>query len=118
MASVPRDAFPKKHVRGLSLYDLPPMLVARFAVDRRFAGRGLEHALISEAFRIGLRVAEEVGCRCIVTDAYRTGSVGIRVMVLCPSKVLWRVGHKGCFLTCGRSARPSGAESVKPNHSP
>jgi hypothetical protein len=25
----------------------------------------------AEAFRIGLRVADEVGCRCIVTDAYR-----------------------------------------------
>lgn len=71
MASVPRDAFPKKHVRGLPLYDLPLILLARLAVDGRFAGRGLGHALISEAFRISLRVGEEVGCRCIVTDAYR-----------------------------------------------
>jgi predicted N-acetyltransferase YhbS len=31
------------------------------------AGRGLGHALISEAFR----VAGAVGCRAIVTDAYR-----------------------------------------------
>ena len=71
MASVPRDAFPKKHVRGLPPYDLPLILLARLAVDRRFAGHGLGHALISEAFRISLRVADEVGCRCIVTDAYR-----------------------------------------------
>jgi GNAT superfamily N-acetyltransferase len=69
-ASVSRDAFPKKHVRGLPPYDLPLILLARLAVDRRFAGRGLGHALISEAFRIGLRVASEVGCRCIITDAY------------------------------------------------
>jgi GNAT superfamily N-acetyltransferase len=71
MASVPREAFPKKYLRGLPPYDLPLILLARLAVDRRFAGRGLGHALISEAFRIGLRVADEVGCRCIVTDAYR-----------------------------------------------
>jgi len=71
MASVPRRAFPKKHVRGLPPYDLPLILLARLAVDRRFAGRGLGHALISEAFRISLRVAGEVGCRCIVTDAYK-----------------------------------------------
>jgi GNAT superfamily N-acetyltransferase len=71
MASVPREAFPKKYVRGLPPYDLPLILLARLAVDRRFAGRGLGHALISEAFRISLRVADEVGCRCIVTDAYR-----------------------------------------------
>ena len=71
MASVPRDAFPKKYVRGLPLYDLPLILLARLAVDRRFAGRGLGHALISEALRISARVADEVGCRCVITDAYR-----------------------------------------------
>jgi GNAT superfamily N-acetyltransferase len=70
MASVRRDVFPKKYVRGIPPYDLPLVLLARLAVDRRFAGRGLGHALISEAFRISLRVAREVGCRCIITDAY------------------------------------------------
>src|SRR4029077_17212538 len=70
-ASVPRDAFPKKYVRGLPPYDLPLILLARLAVDRRFASRGLGHALISEAFRVSLRAADEVGCRCIITDAYR-----------------------------------------------
>jgi len=71
MASVRRDMFPTKYVRGLPPYDLPLVLLARLAVDQRFAGRGLGHALISEAFRISLRVADEVGCRCIITDAYR-----------------------------------------------
>lgn len=71
MAGVPREAFPKKYVRGLPPYDLPLILLARLAVDRRFAGRGLGHALISEAFRICLRLADEAGCRCIITDAYR-----------------------------------------------
>ena len=70
-ASVPRDAFPKKYVRGLPPYDLPLILLARLAVDRRFSGKGLGQALISEAFNIALRVADDVGCRCIITDAYR-----------------------------------------------
>src|SRR5229473_5938032 len=70
MASVPRNAFPKKYVRGLPPYDLPLILLARLAVDRRFSGKGLGHALISEAFKIALRVADDVGCRCIITDAY------------------------------------------------
>ncbi len=70
-ASVPKDALPKKYVRGLPNYALPLILLARLAVDQRFAGKGIGHALISEAFRICLRVATEVGCRCIVTDAYR-----------------------------------------------
>jgi len=71
MASVPRDAFPKKYVRGLPPYDLPLILLARLAVDQRFGGRGIGHALISEALRASLRIADEVGCRCIITDAYR-----------------------------------------------
>jgi GNAT superfamily N-acetyltransferase len=70
-SSVPRDSLPKKYVRGLPAYDLPLILLARLAVDRRFAGRGLGDALITEVFKITLRVADEVGCRCIVTDAYR-----------------------------------------------
>jgi|SRR5208283_368075 len=70
-ASVPREAFPKKYVRGLPTYDLPLVLLARLAVDQRFSGKGLGHALISEAFKIALRVADDVGCRCIITDAYR-----------------------------------------------
>ena len=71
IASVPRDAFPKKYVRGLPPYDLPLILLARLAVDGRFAGKGLGHALISEAFRTALRVADDVGCCCIIADAYR-----------------------------------------------
>lgn len=70
-ANVPRDAFPKKYVRGLPPYDLTLILLARLAVDRRFSGKGLGHALISEAFKIALRVADDVGCRCIIADVYR-----------------------------------------------
>jgi predicted N-acetyltransferase YhbS len=57
-------------VRGLPPYDLPLILLARLAVDKRFSGKGLGHTLISEALKITVRVADEVGCRCIITDAY------------------------------------------------
>jgi GNAT superfamily N-acetyltransferase len=70
MTGAPRDAFLKKYVRGLPPCDLPLILLARLAVDRRFSGKGLGHALISEAFKIALRAADDVGCRCIITDAY------------------------------------------------
>ena len=36
-----------------------------------FAGKGIGHALLSEAFRISLRASGEAGCRCLITDAYR-----------------------------------------------
>src|SRR5260370_30561890 len=71
MASVPREAFPTKYVRGLPRYDLPLILLARLAVDRRFAGRGIGHALISEVFRVRLRVANEVGWRWFIQETYR-----------------------------------------------
>jgi len=50
---------------------MPLILLARLAVDLRFAGKGIGHALISEAFRISLQVSGEVGCRCVIADAYR-----------------------------------------------
>ena len=71
MSSIPPEAFSKKYVRGLPYYDLPLILLARLAVDRRFESKGIGHALISEVFRISLRVSSEVGCRCIITDSYR-----------------------------------------------
>lgn len=71
-ASLAKDALPRKAVRGLPGYDLPMILLARLAVDRRFAGRGLGHALLSEALKIAVRVSEQVGCRCVIVDAYST----------------------------------------------
>ena len=71
-SSVPRDALPKKYVRGLPAYDLPMILLARLAVDRQFRGHGLGHALLSEALKVSLGVSEQVGCRCVIVDAYST----------------------------------------------
>lgn len=70
-SAISRDSFPKKHVRGLPAYDLPLILLARLAVDHRFEGKGLGRLLLREAFRISISVSEQVGCRCIITDAYR-----------------------------------------------
>jgi len=70
-SAVPRDSFPKKHARGLPAYDLPLILLARLAVDYRFGGKGLGPQLLREACRISIAVSEQVGCRCIITDAYR-----------------------------------------------
>jgi GNAT superfamily N-acetyltransferase len=73
-SSIPRDKLPKKSVRGLPAYDLPVILLARLAVDRRFHRHGLGQALLSEALKISLDVSEQVGCRCVIVDAYRTAS--------------------------------------------
>lgn len=70
-SAVPRDPFPTKYVRGLPRYDLPLILLARLAVDYRFAGKGLGPQLLAEALRISVAVSEQIGCRGIITDAYR-----------------------------------------------
>lgn len=70
-SSLPRERFPKKFVRGLPPYDLPLLLLARLAVDRRFQGRGLGHVLKSEALKMAMRIAGGIGCRAVITDAYR-----------------------------------------------
>jgi GNAT superfamily N-acetyltransferase len=70
-ASAPFRQFPKKIVRGLPAYDLPLLLLARLAVDRRFAGQSLGRILLGEACRIATLIAAESGCRGVITDAYR-----------------------------------------------
>lgn len=70
--SCARAFFPKKQVRGLPYYDLPMILLARLGVDLRFAGQGLGKALLREAFQVSSTVAEHIGCRYMVVDAYAT----------------------------------------------
>jgi GNAT superfamily N-acetyltransferase len=96
-ASVPRNAFPKKYVRGLPPYELPLILLARLAVDRRFSGKGLGHALLSEAFQITLRVADD-GCRCIITDAYRDKIDWYARYGFVALESAAENGRSGCFL--------------------
>lgn len=69
-SSVSRDSLPSKYVRGLPAYDLPMLLLARLAVDRRLSGRGLGQALLAEALKIAVSVAEQIGCRAVIVDAY------------------------------------------------
>ena len=65
---------PEQYVRGLPAYDVPLILLARLAVDYRWTGKGLGHALIAEALKICLNVGELVGCRYVVTEAYRNST--------------------------------------------
>jgi GNAT superfamily N-acetyltransferase len=83
-SSVPRDALPRKYIRGLPAYDLPVILLARLAVDRRFSGRGLGEALLSDALTISLSVSNQVGCRCIIVDAYPTAVRWYKRYGFCP----------------------------------
>ena len=49
----------------------------------------------------------------IITDAYRDRVGWYARYGLCPSRVLRRQDHKGCFSTYGRSARPFRADGIE-----
>ena len=70
MASVTRDALPRRAVRGLPYYGLPMLLLARLAVEHRSRSRGLWEALLAKALRVTVTISGEAGCRCVIVDAY------------------------------------------------
>lgn len=59
--SVPIRDFPEAERRRLPRYDLPVVRLARLAVDRSARGGGVGRALLADAFRRCVRVAELVG---------------------------------------------------------
>lgn len=70
-SSIPKSSFQDNAGRPLSPYsDVPVVLLARLAVDRRFQGRGVGQELLRHALDLSLRVREQVGCRCLIVDAY------------------------------------------------
>jgi GNAT superfamily N-acetyltransferase len=72
-ASIPRLAFTDQHYEGLSPYaDVPCILLARLAVDRRFQRRGLGKILLRNALERCLLIGGEIGARCVLVDAYRS----------------------------------------------
>jgi GNAT superfamily N-acetyltransferase len=59
-----------EHVRkGLGKYPIPILLLARLAVDKRFAGRGLGNSLLLDALQRALAASEIAGLRAVVVDA-------------------------------------------------
>lgn len=56
--------------RGMSKrFPIPGVLLARLAVDRPHHGRGVGAALLADAVRRVVRVADDVGIRTLVVDA-------------------------------------------------
>ena len=96
-SSIPKSSFPGDAGHRLSPYhDVPVVLLARLAVDQRFQQRGVGRMLLRHALELSLAVREQVGCRCVIVDAY-------------PSAVLWyrRFG----FVPIGGA--PAGAPTQK-----
>jgi GNAT superfamily N-acetyltransferase len=49
---------------------VPAILIARLAVDKNLRGHGLGTRLLGDAIERALAIGKDIGCRCIVVDAY------------------------------------------------
>lgn len=67
--SVGCEKAPLRISRGLGQYPIPVLVLARFAIDRGFQGRGLGRALLKQALLKALNASEIAGLRAVVVDA-------------------------------------------------
>src|SRR5690606_38698518 len=68
-ASVAHDAVPQAMAKGLARHNVPGFLLARLAVDRTVAGRGLGGQLLLAAALRCIRVSEDVGGVLMIIEA-------------------------------------------------
>lgn len=68
-ASLDQKRLPQKFVKGLGKYDIPVMLLARLAVDRREKGKGLGKALLKDAIMRTMQAAEIAGLKVLLVHA-------------------------------------------------
>jgi GNAT superfamily N-acetyltransferase len=67
--SVHREDTPPRVAKGLGIYPVPIILLARLAVDRTEQGKGLGTALLKDAIlRVSL-AADNIGCRAVLSHA-------------------------------------------------
>lgn len=69
VGEVAYDDAPERLAKGLPRHPVPVLLLARLAVDQRWQGRGLGAALVADALRRTLQVADIVGVRAFLVHA-------------------------------------------------
>lgn len=68
-AALDQKLLPPKLVKGLGKYDIPGMLLARLAIDRREQGRGLGKALLKDAILRTMQAAEIAGLKLLLVHS-------------------------------------------------
>ena len=66
---VQHDVLPPDEAKRLPRLDVPVVLLGRLAVDRAAQGVGLGAALLVDALRRSVQIADEVGIRAVEVDA-------------------------------------------------
>ena len=69
-ASISRERLVEAGCARLPYPEIPAILLARLAVDRRFQHRGIGELLLVHAVDRAVAVGRQVGCRGVVVDAY------------------------------------------------
>ena len=69
VGQVAHEEAPERLTKGLARHPVPIMLLARFAVDRRWQGQGVGQALLKDAMLRTLRAADIAGIRGFVVHA-------------------------------------------------
>lgn len=67
--SVQREEVPERIAKGLARHPIPVVVLARLAVDRDEAGRGLGKALLKDALLRIERAADMAGARAVLVHA-------------------------------------------------
>lgn len=75
-AAVEHDAVPTSMTKGLARHSVPGFLLARLAVDKSVAGRGLGGQLLLAAALRCIRVTEDVGGVLMIIDAKNERAAG------------------------------------------
>ena len=58
---------PERIRKGMGLYPIPVVLLARLAVDRAYQGQGIGVGMLQDAIRRTLLIAEQAGIRAMLT---------------------------------------------------
>ena len=68
-AALERESATARIIKGMPQYPIPVVLLARLAVDRSVAGRGLGARLLRDAMMRTLAAAETIGVRAMLVHA-------------------------------------------------
>ena len=68
-AAVEREASTARMIKGMPLYPIPVVLLARLAVDASVAGRGLGAWLLRDAMTRSLAASQTIGVRAMLVHA-------------------------------------------------
>ncbi len=74
-SAVLHEEAPARMGKGLARHPIPTILMARFAVDTNYQGKGLGSALFKDAIKRTLNVSKEIGARAFVVHA-KDGDAG------------------------------------------